>query len=97
MSIDIHHERLLKLADVPAYLEARGVRVSKRRVYGWVERGLLETVRVGVLRTSQEAIQRMAEGEKEASSPAKDKRHRSAKQVRKEALEAMRRAEEEGW
>lgn len=89
--IDIATERLLRLGAVPAFLAARGVRVSRRAVYDWKESGALETVRVGgILHTSEEALQRHADrgnGER-AEMPA---------DVRRRSEEAGRRLERMGW
>ncbi len=66
--IDIHTEQLLRLTDLPDYLESRGLgkRFSMRAVRRWVRHGcdgaLLETVTIdGLLLTSFEAVQRWVE------------------------------------
>ena len=65
--IDIEHEHLVALHDVPKLLPARanGKRVHISAVYRWVQRGVrgvhLEIVRVGgTSYTSREALQRFA-------------------------------------
>ena len=65
--IDIEHEHLVALHDVPKLLPARanGKRINISAVYRWVQRGVrgvhLEIVRVGgTSYTSHEALQRFA-------------------------------------
>jgi Protein of unknown function (DUF1580) len=72
--IDIEHERLISLRDVPKLLPARinGKRLHISAVYRWVQRGIrgvrLEVVRVGgTTYTSQKALQRFVQP---AAAPA---------------------------
>ena len=67
--IDISNEHLIPICDVPRRLPPRstGKRVHISAVYRWVQRGVrglrLETIKVGgTAYTSQEALQRFADG-----------------------------------
>ncbi len=94
--IDIETEQLIPLRDIPKILPKRssGKRIHISAVYRWVQRGLagrtLETVKIGGTRyTSQEAMQRFAEGT-DHKRPETTSRNRSSKQRQ----EALRRASE---
>lgn len=76
--IDIHHERLLPVRDLPAYLEARGLgrRVSPQTVWRWIVHGSrgvrLETTTIGGSAvTSLEALQRWADARATAKVPSR--------------------------
>lgn len=75
--IDISTEQLLRLRELPAYLESRGFgkRVSWNKVRSWVEQGCagvrLEAVTIdGVQLTSVEAVQRWVEQQTRSNQTA---------------------------
>lgn len=73
--IDLQREQLLPLSRVPEYLAGRGVTnsegspISLKTVYLWVANGALETVKIGRLHTSHEALARMGEAASEQVTP----------------------------
>jgi hypothetical protein len=98
MPIDIEREQLLPLADVPAWLLARGYRTkydtapSLRTVQEWAAKGLLEVTPdgLGVRRyTSIEALVRMFEG---STEPVKAKRQPTPRQQRRRRVQDDARA-----
>ena len=97
--LDIRRETLLRLSAAQRWLNSRGVEVrAVSTLYRWVEDGRLEVVRIGgILYTSEEALQRMAESAgPEPVRPKQTRRQRPRIDRRRQEL-AAQELEAAGW
>lgn len=96
--IDLEHEALVPLREVPRRLPVRanGKRLHISAVYRWVTRGVrgfvLESIRVaGTTYTSVEALQRFAEAQSHDGTDRTQRLSQTRQQAINEASERVRR------